>query len=205
MSLGRVMLAGAEAAIRRPKNFRRCIVSDCLGPAQVRPLLCHRLNNHPPSCSSVTKRFKRRERSQQDNDENSDNEEELHDENPLLVDDDSQPLEGSREREIEISSLRFDAFAKSAFNIPRAKVEERFYKGEFYINGEKPPKKSFDVSLSDEVDLVKGINPEDHTLIDIKRVQVIGLADKTTSQGRVKVKIAVWEDLTIKPHGEADD
>ena len=108
--------------------------------------------------------------------------------------------DGSETVDINVSSLRLDAFAKVAFGVTRAKVEETFYKGDLFINGERPSKKSCDLSEGDEIDMIKQINPENHTMVDIRRVQLFKLPDKTTEHGRFKVKIVKWNNLTVKPH-----
>lgn len=141
-----------------------------------------------------------------DEEEDSDSDDELSNENPLLVDSMmEQPSDGGEILIINVNSLRLDTFCKSAFAITRTRVEEAFYKNEIYINGELPHKKSIDLSIGDEIDFVKFINPENNKLINIKRAVVLKLPDKSDEHGRVKLNIKRWNDLVIdSPHHKED-
>lgn len=147
--------------------------------------------------SSSARRNNRGDDSRGDSGDSSDDEEESA-ENPLLMEDVPGLREGITQAVIEVGSLRLDAFAKVAFCVTRAKIEELFYKGDIYVNGERPPKKSFDLSINDEIDIVTQINPEDHSLVDVKRVQIVKLPDKSSEHNRIKVTINKWKQLTIK-------
>lgn len=138
---------------------------------------------------------------EEESDDEDDDDDDIGEENPLLADD---PLEGNPDGcetlDINVSTLRLDGFAKVAFNTSRARVEELFYKGDLYLNGERPAKKSQDLTEGDEIDMVKQINQENHTLVDIRRVQILKLPDKTTEHGRFKVKISKWIHLTVEAY-----
>lgn len=147
------------------------------------------------------KRFKKRRASKQDEEdqEEDDEDDELSSENPLLVDDIlHQANDGSERLTINISSLRLDTFCKTAFSVTRAKVEESFYKGDIYINGELPRKKSEDISVGDEIDLVKSINPDDSERVNIKRAIILQMPDKASEHGRMKLDIQRWNDLSVE-------
>ena len=141
-----------------------------------------------------------------DEEENDDDDDDLAQENPLLVDDLLDgPNDGSQSLKIDVNSLRMDGICKAAFNITRAKVEESFYKGEIYINGERPAKKSAQVSLNDEIDLIKGANEENNKLVDIRRVVITSLPDKETETGRLKIGVKRWMDLTVERPGTQEE
>lgn len=174
------------------------------------------LVNSPPEThyNFTSKRFKKAGKKAQTtskdddgrDDDEDDDEDDLAAENPLLVDDPlSGDTDGSENMTIDVGSLRLDAFAKVAFGCSRAKIEELFYKGDIFVNGERPSKKSQDLYQNDEIDLVRGVNPDDHNLIDIRRVQLLSLPDKTNEAGRMKVRIVRWQLLTIKPHATSKD
>lgn len=152
----------------------------------------------------IAKRFKKKraQSSKTDDavgDDDDEEEEDLAGENPLLVDDLlGSSDDGSEHMTIDVGSTRLDAFSKVAFSMSRAKVEELFYKGDIYINGERPSKKSIEVAENDEVDVVKHINPENNKLVDVRRAIVVRMPDKTNEQGRMKITIKRWMDLTIE-------
>lgn len=149
----------------------------------------------------VVKRYKKSKKASskgtESDGEDEEDDDDLTNENPMLVDDILGSNEGTATEDIVVASLRFDSFSKVAFRTTRTKIEELFYKGDLYLNGERPPKKSCDISEGDEIDVVKQINPEDHKKIDIKRIQVLKLPDKASEHGRLKVKISKAVDLTI--------
>lgn len=132
-----------------------------------------------------------------DNEEESDDEDEVAGgENPLLMENDED--DGSKATELDVNSLRLDSVAKAAFNKTRAKVEEAFYKGDILVNGEVPTKKSVNITVGDEIDMLMGPNSEDPTLVDYKRVQITELPDKANRMGHMKIKVLL-EKLSINP------
>lgn len=156
----------------------------------------------------IQKRFKKRgKKSKQEEEESESEDDDPSQENPLLMDDnhDENSLD-SRTIVIDVNSLRLDIVIKSAMSVTRARVEEAFYNGDILVNGERPDKKSDNISLGDEIDLIKNINPDDHTMVDVKRVQIVGLPDKASNTGRFKVKVKSPQELTIKaPEAPKDD
>lgn len=130
--------------------------------------------------------------------EEEDDDDELSNENPLLMDDILEGQGGMPTQDVDVNSLRLDSIAKVAFKMTRAKVEELFYKGDIYLNGQRPSKKSCDISEGDEIDIIKQINSEDHTMVDIKRVQILKMPDKASETGRMKLKVSTVTELTIK-------
>jgi hypothetical protein len=147
------------------------------------------------------KRFKKK-RSKKDEDEEDDDDDdasELSKENPLLMDDISnKPEDGSEFLTINIGSLRLDTFCKTAFSMTRAKVEELFYKGDIYVNGELPHKKSMDIGVGDEIDVVKSVDPDDSKMIHVKRAVILEIPDKASEHGRMKLDIQRWQDVCIE-------
>lgn len=157
--------------------------------------------NHLTNLSQVRFR-KRRGKGSRDEDEEDEGEDDddLANENPLLVDDLlGEVNDGSQSMTIDVNSLRLDSVCKTGFSMARSKVEELFYKGDIYVNGELASKKSEELSLNDEVDVIKGPAGEDTNLVNIRRLIITHLPDKATEQGRLKIKIKRWLDLTVEP------
>lgn len=145
------------------------------------------------------RRFKRKRTTKKDDEEEEDDDDDLSNENPLLMDDLlNQTEDGSEYTTISISSLRLDNFCKTAFSMTRAKVEELFYKGDIFINGELPHKKSMDLHVGDEIDVVKSINPENNKLVNIKRAIILKMPDKASESGRMKLDIQKWQNLSVE-------
>lgn len=155
----------------------------------------------------VTKRYKKSKKAGSNKsigdeidqkEDDDDDDDELENENPLLVDDILGGGDSAQTQDVDVNSLRLDSVAKSVFRMTRAKIEELYYNGSIYINGEHPSKKSCDISEGDEIDIVRQINPEDHTMVDIKRVQILKLPDKASETGRMKLKVSKVMELSIK-------
>ena len=159
----------------------------------------------------IHRRFKKkraqRANDKDDDDDEDDDDEDLANENPLLVDDILNPVEdGSETLTIETTTLRLDAVCKTIFSAARAKIEEAFYKGDLFVNGQRPSKKSAEIAIGDEIDLVKQISPENRNQLIIKRALILTMPDKMSEHGRVKIKIKRWHDLTIdKPDSNKDE
>lgn len=120
-------------------------------------------------------------------------------ENPLLMNDPlSDVNDGSKKLLLDLNSLRLDVVVKNAFGISRLKAEEALLKGDVYVNGEVPYKKSQDIYQNDEIDLILRLNAEDPTMVDIKRLHILELPEKSDSNGRLKVSAVLHKDLTIK-------
>lgn len=161
----------------------------------------------------ITKRFKikkrqtpRSSRDNEDDEEDDENDDELSNENPLLMEDILDANEDAGEFMIlDINSLRLDVVVKSTFKISRLKMEEAFYKGDILINGEKPSKKSMEVAKGDEIDVIKGIDPEDNKMININRVVILEFPDKFNEQGRIKIKVRRWMNLAVEKPSDGLD
>lgn len=142
--------------------------------------------------SSSNKSADRDEEEEEEDDDDSSNE------NPLLMDDILGSQGGTPTQEVDVNSLRLDSVAKVAFKMTRARIEELFYKGDIYLNGQRPSKKSCDISEGDEIDIIRQINQEDHTMVDMRRVQILKMPDKGSETGRMKLKVSTVIDLTLK-------
>lgn len=162
-----------------------------------------------PLASDIHKRFKKTKSrgkninadDNEEDGEDDDDDDDAGEENPLLVEDSiNADADGAEVATLDVGSLRLDAFGKHGLGMSRAKIEEAIYKGDIYVNGERPRKKSCDLKEGDEVDFVKGRNAEDHTMIDIRRVQIVKVPDKTSEFGRMKVKVKKWQKLTVSDY-----
>jgi len=115
-----------------------------------------------------------------------------------LVQDDRTTDQGSKEISINVDSLRMDSVLKSGLKISRSKVEEYFYQSRIRINGEKVLKKSIQVNLGDEVDIVRGFNSKSEQYIDVMRLRIIGVRLPKDEQSKLELKITRDKLLTIE-------
>lgn len=165
------------------------------------------LSNNITACNMTFKRFKTKGKKTQkvivEKEDEEDSDDEDDETNPLLKDDND---DGNNEADgrtilIEVGSSRLDVVAKAGFSTSRQKIEEHFYKSELYVNREKPSKKSINISINDEIDIIKGINEDNKDMVDIKRIHVIDLPDKIISD-RLKIKLQRWDNLTVPAYRE---
>ncbi|KFM79495.1 hypothetical protein X975_26482, partial [Stegodyphus mimosarum] len=96
-----------------------------------------------------------------------------------------------------VASLRVDTVLKAALGISKKKIEKEFYASKIFMNGEKVPKKATSVNIGDEIDLVKGNNPDNSQLIDVHRV-IIRSIGKVTGTGNYPLKMEVYKSLPIE-------
>ncbi|XP_018799965.1 PREDICTED: uncharacterized protein C6orf203 homolog [Bactrocera latifrons] len=105
---------------------------------------------------------------QQDDDEDSDDERtaEFKDER------DSKVLKTS------VNSLRADLVLKAGLGMARNKVETIFYESKVRVNGKKINKKSVQLHVGDEVDVVRGFSQANPTHLVISRVVVLDVNER---------------------------
>ncbi|XP_065223160.1 mitochondrial transcription rescue factor 1 [Planococcus citri] len=88
-------------------------------------------------------------------------------------DDIPQETHGSKVVQIQTDSLRCDLILKNGLTISRNKLETYFYEGRIRINGLKIMKKSVNVELRDEVDVIKKFDEENPELLHVGRVEIL--------------------------------
>ena len=93
---------------------------------------------------------------------------------------------GFKDHLVTCASLRFDVVAKSGFNLGRSKFEEAVMDGRIRWNGYKPTlKKSEWVSITDEIDLIKGRNFENNNFLDVTRLEILDIPGHRGHFGKV--------------------
>jgi hypothetical protein len=140
------------------------------------------------------KRFKkgrgRKEPTQEETSDNEDEDDEDREENQEVIG-------GVQDRVVDVASLRLDAVIKGASRWPRNKIDDLFFDKRIRINGERPGKKADNVSLEDEIDLIKGKNRDNPDFLDVYRFIVLDVPDISSSTGRIKLKVRIFSKLTI--------
>lgn len=66
------------------------------------------------------------------------------------------------------------------------------------VNGERAGKKSQDVRVGDEIDLIKCVSAENPQNLEVTRVQILKVDDKASSNGRIRISYSKTSKLVIK-------
>jgi len=187
--------------IRRSlRNNARTLCCQSRDPLQSNSLL---RNDHAKSLSVqnhynmyVAKRFKSRKKAadiKKDKDEASDDEEE----------EDNYEVEapvGSKVAKVRVSSLRLDTVSKAGFGLSRSKVEEAFYATKFRVNGKKVLKKSKEVDIGDEIDMILHQSVDNPKLLVINRIVILSM--DLVSNG-VQIKLSKDKNLLIEDYEDS--
>ncbi|XP_077276467.1 uncharacterized protein LOC143905150 [Temnothorax americanus] len=141
----------------------------------------------------VAKRFKSSRKKaadkKKDRDDDSDEEGEEDDEEKAPV--------GSKVAKVKVSSLRVDTICKVGFGMTRSKVEEAFYASKFRINGNKVFKKSKEVDVGDEIDIVLHQCVDNPELLVVNRIVILSIAPAADG---VQIKLSKDKNLLIEDY-----
>ncbi|XP_012532744.1 mitochondrial transcription rescue factor 1 isoform X2 [Monomorium pharaonis] len=124
----------------------------------------------------------------QEKDKDEDSEEE---------DDDEEAPVGSKVMKIKTNSLRLDLVSKTAFKMSRNKIEEIFYESRFRINGNKVLKKSKEVKVGDEIDIILHQNVDNPRLLVINRIVILSISPMK-NETQIQIKLSVDKNLLIE-------
>lgn len=168
--------------------LRDPLQSDLWSSSDAKP---HSVQNH---CNLyVAKRFKSsrkkaaniKENRDEDSDENSD--EEM----------DDKVTVSSKVTKVKISSLRLDTVSKVGFGISRNKVQEAFYASKMRINGKKIFKKSKEVEIGDEIDMILHQSLDNPKLLVVNRIVILSM--DPVNEG-VQIKLCKDKNLLIEDY-----
>ncbi|XP_025266421.1 uncharacterized protein C6orf203 homolog [Camponotus floridanus] len=143
--------------------------------------------------SYMVKRFKSNRRKRADNkkkDEDSDEEKDEYEEEAPV---------GSKVLTINVASLRLDAISKAGFGIPRTKIEEAFYASKLRVNGKKVFKKSTEVEVGDEIDMVLHRDLDNPGLLIVNRIVILSMSPLSNS---IRIKLSTDKKLLIEDYEE---
>jgi len=132
-------------------------------------------------------KFSRGKSSSKDgNEEENENEEVLQEIDPMLL----QDVDGNDVKIIKtkLNSLRLDTLLKAGLGISKSKVETAFYESKIRVNGERILKKSKQMNIGDEIDIIKGYNDLNPVFLDVSRVIIISAKNSDTEKIMVVLK-----------------
>ncbi|KAL6268780.1 hypothetical protein P5V15_001905 [Pogonomyrmex californicus] len=136
----------------------------------------------------IVKRFKSKKKTK-----NKEARDEKYEENEEK-DEEEIPL-GSKLLKIKVTSIRLDSLSKVAFGMSRSKIEEAFYASKLRINGNKILKKSKEVAVGDEVDLILHQSKDNPGFLIVHRFVVLSLEPIIDD---IKVKLSIDKNLLIE-------
>uniref|UniRef100_A0A8D8C0N2 Uncharacterized protein C6orf203 n=1 Tax=Culex pipiens TaxID=7175 RepID=A0A8D8C0N2_CULPI len=116
-------------------------------------------------------------RQDEDEDDDDDGKDQLDEFDELLTDKNAKLVKTS------VGSLRADLIVKAGLGIARNKVETLFYESKIRVNGKKLLKKSAQLDVGDEVDVVKGPSPTNPDHLIVSRVEILAANPKSESIG----------------------
>lgn len=88
------------------------------------------------------------------------------------------------------------------FNLHFSKVETLFYESKIRVNGNKVPKKSAQVEVGDEIDVIKGVSQMNPDHLIVQRVEVLSARPKEDADG-FTVRLQRIKSLTIDNYEES--
>ncbi|KAL0125568.1 hypothetical protein PUN28_004587 [Cardiocondyla obscurior] len=148
----------------------------------------HGVQNH--DILYVAKRFKSKKKTvytKREIDEDSDEENEN--------DEEEEASPGSKVIKVKVPSLRLDAICKVGFGMSRNKIEEVFYASKLRLNGMKVLKKSKEVDVGDEIDIILHHKEDNPALIVVNRIVILSI---NVANNDVQIKLSRDKNLLIE-------
>ncbi|XP_034487427.1 mitochondrial transcription rescue factor 1 [Drosophila innubila] len=94
------------------------------------------------------------------------------------ADEDFKDDRDSKVVKTKVNSLRADLLLKSGLGMARNKVELNFYESKIRVNGQKLQKKSVQLEVGDEIDVVRGFSQSNPSHLVIARVVILSAAER---------------------------
>uniref|UniRef100_A0A182SE53 Mitochondrial transcription rescue factor 1 C-terminal domain-containing protein n=1 Tax=Anopheles maculatus TaxID=74869 RepID=A0A182SE53_9DIPT len=80
---------------------------------------------------------------------------------------------------VTVNSMRADLLLKAGLGIARNKVEALFYDSKIRVNGKRLLKKSAQLEVEDEIDVVRGPSPSNPDHLIVSRVEIVSVTPRT--------------------------
>lgn len=81
----------------------------------------------------------------------------------------------------------------------RNKIEEAFYASKFRVNGKKVFKKSMEVEVGNEIDIVSHRNLDNPAFLIVNRIVILSMSSTPNS---VRIKLSIDKNLLIEDYEE---
>lgn len=103
-----------------------------------------------------------------------------------------------------VSSMRLDNVLKSALGIPKSDIEAAFYASNIRLNGRKVLKKSIDVDVGDEIDIIKGVSPTSDKFLEVMRTVILAIKlSNNPEASKIQVKLRRFKQLIIENYDDS--
>ncbi|XP_071445076.1 mitochondrial transcription rescue factor 1 [Hetaerina americana] len=100
---------------------------------------------------------------------------------------------------LRVNSLRADLILKAALGMARNKVETAFFQSKVRINGAIPMKKSAQLKVEDEVDLVRGTSKLNPGFLVVSRIKILSYSER---EDKYTVNAQCFRSLTIENYSD---
>lgn len=96
-------------------------------------------------------------------------------------DEDDEDFKDERDSKVvktKVNSLRADLLLKAGLGMARNKVELNFYESKIRVNGKKLPKKSAQLEVGDEIDVIRGFSQSNPSHLVVARVSILSVSER---------------------------
>uniref|UniRef100_A0A182KFY4 Mitochondrial transcription rescue factor 1 C-terminal domain-containing protein n=1 Tax=Anopheles christyi TaxID=43041 RepID=A0A182KFY4_9DIPT len=100
---------------------------------------------------------------------------------------------------VTVNSMRADLLLKAGLGIARNKVEALFYDSKIRVNGKRLLKKSAQLEVEDEIDVVRGPSPSNPDHLVVSRVEIVSVTPRTEN---LSVTLRRHKSLIIENYKE---
>ncbi|XP_017100014.2 mitochondrial transcription rescue factor 1 [Drosophila bipectinata] len=158
-------------SLRQISRLRRCLSAPVPGSSLANitsstPEVCVRLQAPLHTSSSAWKYDKKSSRAAEDLDSDDDEDEDFKDERDSKV------------VKTKVNSLRADLLLKAGLGMARNKVELNFYESKIRVNGKKLQKKSAQLDVGDEIDVIRGFSQSNPSHLVVARVAILSASER---------------------------
>ena len=87
-----------------------------------------------------------------------------------------------------VNSMRMDAVLKAGLGIARTKIDTLFYESKIRVNGQRILKKSAQLNVGDEIDVVRRVSEDNPNFLIVARVEVVNVEGRGGEKLRVRLK-----------------
>ncbi|EDW23951.1 GL23878 [Drosophila persimilis] len=101
----------------------------------------------------------------------------------------------------KVNSLRADLLLKAGLGMARNKVELNFYESKIRVNGKKLQKKSVQLDIGDEIDVIRGFSQSNPSHLVISRVAILSASEREEG---LSVHLRRYKSLLIENYRGAD-
>ncbi|XP_039492905.1 mitochondrial transcription rescue factor 1 [Drosophila santomea] len=96
-------------------------------------------------------------------------------------DEDDEDFKDERDSKVvktKVNSLRADLLLKAGLGMARNKVELNFYESKIRVNGKKLPKKSAQLEVGDDIDVIRGFSQSNPSHLVVARVSILSASER---------------------------